>query len=94
MPDRYFRFGEVIVLEDMGNILSSRILRGKDDPDVIGVGRWRGSPAPDVPTPSRTRDDVGASPLRLVQHDILKVIAKAYSIHYLPVLLAYNIRQF
>ena len=82
MPDRYFWFGEVIVLEDMGNILSSRILRGKDDPDVIGVGRWMRRPAPD------------ASPLRLAQHDILKAMTKTNLIHYLPVLLAYNIRQF
>ncbi len=37
--------------------LSSRVLRGKDDPDIFGVGRRRGQPAPD------------ASPLRLAQHD-------------------------
>ena len=68
----------MIVLEDMGNILSSRILRGKDE----GSGEGEGRPAPD------------ASPLRLVQHDIRKEMAKAYLIYYLPVLLAYNIRQF
>ena len=34
------------------------------------LGRRRRRPAPDVPTPSRTRDRVGASPLRLAFNDI------------------------